>query len=187
MKLNKVYTKTGDDGTTSLVGGHRVKKTNSRIEAYGTVDELSSQLGLLVSFMKDGEDKNLVVRTQRNLFTVCSYLATDKTKTPLAPSYTLAPSETTRLEEAIDAINASIPQLKSFILPGGSHEAAIAHVCRTVCRRAERRIFFLAESTKLDPEVLQYMNRLSDYLYVLARKLNFVDGVREKIWDNSCK
>lgn len=187
MKLNKVYTKTGDDGTTSLVGGHRVKKTNSRIEAYGTVDELSSQLGLLVSFMKDGEDKNLVVRTQRNLFTVCSYLATDKTKTPLAPSYTLDPSETTRLEEAIDAINASIPQLKSFILPGGSHEAAIAHVCRTVCRRAERRIFFLAESTKLDPEVLQYMNRLSDYLYVLARKLNFVDGVREKIWDNSCK
>ena len=149
--------------------------------------ELSSQLGLLVSFMKDGDDKNLVVRSQRNLFTVCSYLATDKAKTPLAPSYTLDPAEITRLEEAIDAINASIPQQKNFILPGGSHEAAIAHVCRTVCRRAERRIFFLAESTKLDPEVLQYMNRLSDYLFVLARKLNFVDGVREKIWDNSCK
>ena len=187
MKLNKVYTRTGDEGTTSLVGGQRVKKTNSRIEAYGTVDELSSQLGLLVSFMKDGDDKNLVVRTQRNLFTVCSYLATDKTKTPLAPSYTLDPSEIARLEEAIDTINASIPQQKNFILPGGSHEAAIAHVCRTVCRRAERRIFFLAESTKLGPEVLQYMNRLSDYLFVLARKLNFVDGVREKIWDNSCK
>lgn len=187
MKLNKVYTRTGDDGTTSLVGGHRVKKTNSRIEAYGTVDELSSQLGLLVSFMKDGDDKNLVVRTQRNLFTVCSYLATDKAKTPLAPSYTLDPAEIKVLEDAIDAINASIPQQKSFILPGGSHEAAIAHVCRTVCRRAERRIFFLAESTKLDPEVLQYMNRLSDYLFVLARKLNFVDGVREKIWDNSFK
>lgn len=187
MKINKVYTKTGDDGTTSLVGGYRVKKTNSRIEAYGTVDELSSQLGLLVSFMKDGEDKNLVIRTQRNLFTVCSYLATDKTKTPLAPSYTLDPKEIKTLEEAIDVINASIPQQKSFILPGGSHEAAIAHVCRTVCRRAERRIFFLAESTKIDPEVLQYMNRLSDYLFVLARKLNFVDGVREKIWDNSCK
>lgn len=187
MKINKVYTKTGDDGTTSLVGGYRVKKTNSRIEAYGTVDELSSQLGLLVSFMKDGEDKNLVIRTQRNLFTVCSYLATDKTKTPLALSYTLDPKEIKTLEEAIDVINASIPQQKSFILPGGSHEAAIAHVCRTVCRRAERRIFFLAESTKIDPEVLQYMNRLSDYLFVLARKLNFVDGVREKIWDNSCK
>lgn len=187
MKINKVYTKTGDDGTTSLVGGYRVKKTNSRIEAYGTVDELSSQLGLLVSFMKDGEDKNLVIRAQRNLFTVCSYLATDKTKTPLAPSYTLDPKEIKTLEDAIDVINASIPQQKSFILPGGSHEAAIAHVCRTVCRRAERRIFFLAESTKIDPEVLQYMNRLSDYLFVLARKLNFVDGVREKIWDNSCK
>ena len=110
MKINKVYTKTGDDGTTSLVGGYRVRKTNSRIEAYGTVDELSSQLGLLVSFMKDGEDKNLVIRTQRNLFTVCSYLATDKTKTPLAPSYTLDPKEIKTLEDAIDAINASIPQ-----------------------------------------------------------------------------
>ena len=187
MAINKVYTKTGDDGTTSLIGGLRVKKTNSRIEAYGTVDELSAQLGLLVSFMKDGDDKNLVVRTQRNLFTVFSYLATDTAKTPLAPSYTLDPAETKRLEDAIDAINASIPQQKSFILPGGSHEAAIAHVCRTVCRRAERRIFFLAEGTKIAPEVLQYINRLSDYLFVLARKLNFVDGVREKILDNSCK
>ena len=187
MKINKVYTRTGDDGTTSLIGGVRVKKTNSRIEAYGTVDELSSQLGLLVSFMKDGDDKNLILRVQRNLFTVCSYLATDKTKTPLAPSYTLAPAEVRVLEEEIKAINTSVPQQNSFILPGGSHEAAIAHVCRTVCRRAERRIFFLAESTKIDPEVLQYMNRLSDYLFVLARKLNFIDGVREKTWDNSCK
>lgn len=187
MAINKVYTKTGDDGTTSLIGGIRAKKTNSRIEAYGTVDELSAQLGLLVSFMKDSEDKNLVVRTQRNLFTICSYLATDTAKTPLAPSYTPDPAETAKLEEAIDRINASIPQQKHFILPGGSHEAAIAHVCRTVCRRAERRIFFLAEGTKVAPEVLQYMNRLSDYLFVLARKLNFIDGVREKIWDNSCK
>ena len=187
MAINKVYTKTGDDGTTSLIGGLRVKKTNSRIEAYGTVDELSAQLGLLVSFMKDGDDKNLVVRSQRNLFTVSAYLATDTSKTPLAPSYTLDPSETEHLEQAIDKINASIPQQKNFILPGGSHEAAVAHVCRTVCRRAERRIFFLAESTKVAPEVLQYMNRLSDYLFVLARKLNFVDGVREKIWDNSCR
>ncbi len=187
MKVNKVYTRTGDDGTTSIIGGVRVKKTNSRIEAYGTVDELSAQLGLLVSFMKDGEDKDLVVRTQRNLFTLCSYLATDKTKTPLAPSYTLDHAEVGILEKAIDKITAGIPQQKHFILPGGSHEAAIAHVCRTVCRRAERRVFFLAESTRLDPEVLEYLNRLSDYLFVLARKLNFIDGVREKIWDNSCK
>ena len=163
MKITKVYTKTGDEGTTSLIGGVKVKKTNSRIEAYGTVDELSAHLGLLASFMKDGPDKQLVFRIQRNLFTVCSYLATDKTKTQLAPSYTLDPAEVEVLEREIDAIVAGIPQQTAFILPGGSHEAAIAHVCRTVCRRAERRIF------------------------VLARKLNFVDGVREKTWHKSCK
>ena len=187
MKITKVYTKTGDEGMTSLVGGVKVKKTNARIEAYGTVDELSSQLGLLASFMKDGPDKNLIYRIQRNLFTLSSYLATDKTKTQLAPSYTLDAGEVTVLEHEMDTIVAGIPQQTAFILPGGSHEAALAHVCRTVCRRAERRIFFLAESTDIDPEVLQYVNRLSDYLFVLARKLNFVDGVREKTWQKSCE
>lgn len=185
MKITKVYTKTGDEGMTSLVGGVKVKKTNSRIEAYGTVDELSANLGLLASFMKDGPDKNVIYRIQRNLFTVCSYLATDKTQTKLAPSYTLDAAEVELLESEIDKVLAGIPQQTAFILPGGSHEAAIAHVCRTVCRRAERRIFFLAETTKLDPEVLQYVNRLSDYLFVLARKLNFIDGVREKTWQKA--
>ncbi len=185
MKITKVYTKTGDEGMTILVGGVKVKKTNSRIEAYGTVDELSANLGLLASFMKDGPDKNVIYRIQRNLFTVCSYLATDKTQTKLAPSYTLDAAEVELLENEIDKILAGIPQQTAFILPGGSHEAAIAHVCRTVCRRAERRIFFLAETTKLDPEVLQYVNRLSDYLFVLARKLNFIDGVREKTWQKA--
>lgn len=118
---------------------------------------------------------------------MCSYLATDKTKTQLAPSYTLDPAEVEVLENEIDTIVAGTPQQTAFILPGGSHVAAVAHVCRTVCRRAERRIFFLAETTELDPEVLQYMNRLSDYLFVLARKLNFIDGVREKTWQKSCK
>lgn len=182
MKITKVYTKSGDEGTTALVGGVRVRKTNSRIEAYGTVDELSANLGLLASYMKDGEDKDLIERTQRNLFTVCSYLATDKTKTELAPSFTLSYEETRILEEEIDTINACIPPQTSFILPGGSRVAAVAHICRTVCRRAERRIFFLNESTEIDTEVLQYMNRLSDYLFVLARKLNFIDGIREKTW-----
>ena len=182
MAITRVYTKTGDKGTTSLVGGVRVSKTHPRIEAYGTIDELSSQLGLLASFMKDGDDKNLVIRIQRVLFTVCSYLATDKTKTTLAPSYTLDPGEVTILEEEIDHLNGSLPPQTAFILPGGCHEAALAHVCRTVCRRAERRIFSLAETTEVDPEILQYVNRLSDYLYILARKLNFNNGVREKIW-----
>ena len=182
MKITKVYTKTGDEGLTSLVGGYRVKKTNSRIEAYGTVDELSANLGLLTSWMKDGDDKELIVRAQRNLFTISSYLATDQSKTPVGPSYMLPIEEVELLEEEIDAINSNIPPLTSFLLPGGSHEAAICHVCRTVCRRAERRIFFLHETSPVSKEILQYMNRLSDYLFVLARKLNFVDGVREKIW-----
>ena len=182
MAITKVYTKTGDEGMTSLVGGVRVRKTNPRIEAYGTVDELSAQLGLLASFMKDGDDKNMVISIQRTLFTVCSYLATDTAQTKLAPSYTIDPQEVTVLEEEIDQLNGSLPRQTSFIIPGGSHEAALAHVCRTVCRRAERRIFFLGETTKLDGNVLQYINRLSDYLFMLARKLNFNDGVREKIW-----
>lgn len=185
MKLTRIYTKGGDNGTTGLIGGVRVKKTTPRIEAYGTVDELSANLGLLASFMKDGDDKELIERTQRNLFTVCSYLATDKSKTELAPSFTLSPEETKILEDEIDAINESIPPVTSFVLPGGSHVAATAHVCRTVCRRAERRIFFLNETSEMDAEVLQYMNRLSDYLFVLARKLNFVDGIREKTWEKS--
>ena len=172
MALTRIYTKTGDDGVTSLVGGVKVRKTNARIEAYGTVDELSAHLGLLASWMKDGDDKDLIIRTQRNLFTVCSYLATDKTKTPLAPSYTLDAEETQLLEDQIDEINANIPPQTAFILPGGSH----------VCRRAERSIFFLGETTELDPEVTHYINRLSDYLFVLARKLNFFDGVREQVW-----
>ena len=182
MAITKVYTKTGDKGMTSLIGGVRVKKTHPRIEAYGTVDELSSQLGLLASFMKDGDDKNLIIRIQRVLFTISSYLATDKSQTELAPSFTLATDEVTILENEIDHLLGSLPQQTAFILPGGCHEAAVAHVCRTVCRRAERRIFLLAESSELDPEVLVYINRLSDYLYVLARKLNFNNGVREKIW-----
>ncbi len=182
MKITKVYTKTGDDGLTSLVGGYRVRKTNSRIEAYGTVDELSANLGLLASWMKDGYDKDIIIRIQRNLFTVCSNLATDQSKMPVGPSYKLIPSEVDILEDEIDNINASIPPQTAFILPGGSHEAAICHVCRTVCRRAERRIFFLHETSAVDAEILSYMNRLSDYLFVLARKLNFLEGVREKIW-----
>ena len=182
MAITTVYTKTGDSGTTALIGGIRVKKTHPRIEAYGTVDELSSQLGLLVSFMKDGDDKKLVIRIQRQLFTICSYLATDLSQTPLAPSYTLDTEEVKVLEQAIDDINANLPRQTAFIIPGGCHEAALAHVCRTVCRRAERRIFALSELSPLDAHVLEYINRLSDYLFVLARKLNSIEGVREKIW-----
>ena len=184
MKITKVFTKEGDGGMTSLIGGVRVRKTNSRIEAYGTVDELSSQLGLLAATMKDADDTEMMFDIQRNLFTVCSYLATDKSQTELSPYSILNPAEVEKLEREIDTINSSIPVLNDFILPGGSKVAAQTHVCRAVCRRAERRIFFLAETTTVAPEVLQYMNRLSDYLFVLARKLNFILGAREKTWQN---
>ena len=184
MKITKVFTKEGDGGMTSLIGGVRVRKTNSRIEAYGTVDELSSQLGLLAATMKDADDKEMIFYIQRNLFTVCSYLATDKSQTELSPYSILNPAEVEKLEREIDTINSSIPVLNDFILPGGSKVAAQTHVCRAVCRRAERRIFFLADTTTVAPEVLQYMNRLSDYLFVLARKLNFILGAREKTWQN---
>ena len=184
MKITKVFTQDGAGGMTSLIGGVRVRKTNSRIEAYGTVDELSSQLGLLAATMKDADDKEMIFDIQRNLFTVCSYLATDKSQTELSPYSILNPAEVEKLEREIDTINSSIPVLNDFILPGGSKVAAQTHVCRAVCRRAERRIFFLAETTTVAPEVLQYMNRLSDYLFVLARKLNFILGAREKTWQN---
>ena len=185
MKITKVFTKEGDGGMTSLIGGVRVRKTNSRIEAYGTVDELSSQLGLLAATMKDADDKEMIFDIQRNLFTVCSYLATDKSQTELSPYSILNPAEVEKLEREIDTIKSSIPVLNDFILPGGSKVAAQTHVCRAVCRRAERRIFFLAETTTVAPEVLQYMNRLSDYLFVMARKLNFILGGR--ILDNKKK
>ncbi|MDD7317808.1 MAG: cob(I)yrinic acid a,c-diamide adenosyltransferase [Prevotella sp.] len=182
MAITRIYTKTGDNGTTSLVGGVKVSKTNPRIEAYGTVDELSAHLGMLAAWLKEGEDRELIIRTQRNLFTVCSYLATDKSKTPLSPSCMISEDETTLLEKKIDEINAAVPPQRSFILPGGSRESAIAHVCRTICRRAERRIFALGEIAELDKEVTHYVNRLSDYLFVLARKLNFDAGVEDEIW-----
>jgi len=172
---------------TSLVGGVKVSKTHARIEAYGTVDELSSQLGLLASFMKSKEDNDFLQGIQRNLFTISSYLATDKSKTPLAPSFTFNAAEVEKVEDEIDKILANIPPQTSFILPGGSHEAALAHVCRTVCRRAERRMFSLNEAAELDAAVLKYINRLSDYLFVLARKLNFIDGIREKTWNKACE
>ncbi|MBO6296169.1 MAG: cob(I)yrinic acid a,c-diamide adenosyltransferase [Prevotella sp.] len=179
MKLSTIYTRTGDEGLTGLVGGKRVKKTNARIEAYGTVDELSAQLGLLASWMKDGHDKDLIIRVQRNLFTICSSLATEPTS-KYAEYFILPAEETNLLEQEIDMINGSLPSLDHMILSGGTHQAAFCHVCRTVCRRAERRIFFLHETSPVQAEILHFVNRLSDYLFVLARKLNFAEGVREK-------
>lgn len=182
MKILKVYTKTGDKGETSIVGGIRVRKSCKRLEAYGTVDELNSHLGLLVSMLPDGEDKEMIIRIQRDLFNVCSNLATDQSQTALSGSARLAESEIGFLEEQVDSIMRLLPERQGFILPGGCQAASQAHVCRTVCRRAERCIVALAEETTISPETLQFVNRLSDYLFVLAKKINFNMGVSEIVW-----
>lgn len=188
MKITKVYTRTGDKGLTSLVGGQRVSKASTRLEAYGTVDELSSHLGLLASLLPvDSHEYQMVVRIQTCLFNVCTNLATDQSQTPLYPSAHLPEGEIELLEQEVDTIMHELPEPQGFILPGGCHEAAQAHVCRTVCRRAERCIVALSEDAVVSPEVQQYINRLSDYLFVLAKKLNFLQGIEEKLWQNVCK
>ena len=172
MKITKVYTRTGDKGTTSLVGGVRISKTDPRLEAYGTTDELSSHLGLLAAMMARDEntleeERQLLVRCQNNLFIIGSYLAIDQSQTPLYDFARLPNGETTLLEERIDQLMATLPEKQGFVLPGGTASAAQCHVCRTVCRRVERCIATLAETATVGPEIMKYINRLSDYLFIL--------------------
>ena len=128
MKITKVYTRTGDKGMTSLVGGVRIKKSDIRLEAYGTVDELSANLGMLVSMMKEGDERSLLIRVQNNLFNVCTHLATDQSRTPLYPSAHLAEGEIELLEERIDNLMKDLPERQGFILPGGVTAACQAHI-----------------------------------------------------------
>lgn len=187
MKITRVYTRTGDKGTTSLVGGVRIKKSDPRLEAYGTVDELSAHLGLLAAMMTGDDNRQTIIRIQNNLFNVCTHLATDQSQTPLYPSAHLAEGEVQFLEQEVDRMMALLPERQGFVLPGGTPTAAQAHVARTVCRRAERRIAALAEVAVVGDEVQQYVNRLSDYLFVLAKIINFNSGQSEIIWQNACK
>lgn len=187
LKKSKIYTKTGDAGTTSLVGGVRVWKTHDRLEAYGTVDELNAQLGLLLTELTEETDRQLVAWVQHKLFSVGSYLATDQTQASLRMESRIAEEDVLRLERAIDELDAALPPLQAFVLPGGGRPAAVAHVARTVCRRAERRILALTGTCELDVRMLAFVNRLSDYLFVLSRKLNVLMGAAEIYWDNSCK
>ena len=186
MKKSMIYTKTGDKGTTSLVGGTRVPKTHIRLEAYGTVDELNSHLGLLQTYLAD-EDKKIIFHVQNKLFSVGSYLATDQAQTKLRMESRIEDEDIRMLEQAIDVIDNELPPLNAFILPGGDRGAAVGHICRTVCRRAERRILALAEECDIDVRVTAFVNRLSDYLFILARKLNQLTKTEEIYWDKSCK
>ena len=182
MKLTKIYTKTGDKGTTSLVGGVRVSKSDVRLEAYGTVDELNSTIGLLVSVMGDPENEELLRHVQHKLFSLGSYLATDIEKMDRPVESHISEENVHRLEQAIDRINSSLPSLSGFILPGGSYPASVCHVCRTVCRRAERAALRADAKYGVAPEVLMYLNRLSDYFYLLGRTLTEYFSVEETLW-----
>lgn len=178
----KIYTKTGDKGQTSLFGGKKVSKNDIQIEAYGTVDELNSQLGLLIAETAEHPSLALLKKTQSILFDIGSHLASDGTATAHLPE--LSEDIVSKLENSIDNMTAQLPALKSFILPGGNRRIALAHICRTVCRRAERRIIALAENS--DGElgiIIKYVNRLSDYFFVLARALALVDGIDEVKWN----
>ena len=187
MKITKVYTRTGDKGQTSIIGGFRVSKACERLEAYGTVDELSSHLGLLAALLPDGDDKAMIIRIQNNLFNVCTNLATDQSQTPLYDSAKLPEGEIELLEKEVDRMMKLLPERQGFILPGGTQAAAQAHVCRTVCRRAERRIVALSEVAQISQETQQYVNRLSDYLFVLAKIINFNENKSEIVWQNVCR
>jgi cob(I)alamin adenosyltransferase len=177
----KIYTKTGDAGTTSLFGGKRVSKADLRIDAYGTVDELNSFIGLVRDQEVNKKRNAVLIEIQDRLFTIGSVLATEPGNTKVKiPS--LAEMDIKYLEEEIDIMEASLPPMKNFILPGGHQSVSYCHVARTVCRRCERLIIALHLVEAIDEMVIKYINRLSDYLFVLARKMTQELNVEESPW-----
>lgn len=177
----KIYTKTGDKGDTALLGGQRVPKDSLRVEAYGTVDELNSVLGIVLADCADMEVESVIQPVQRELFALGAELAApDSTKAPGMPR--VDKGATANLEAHIDALNARLPEIHNFILPGGTPFAARIHFARTVCRRAERSVVRLSRSEPVRDEVIAYLNRLSDLLFVLARHANMTAGVQEVPW-----
>ena len=184
----KIYTKTGDKGTTALYGGNRVSKASARVESYGNIDELNSFIGLAKSEITDEKVLNQLKKIQFDLFTLGSESATPTDKLTLANGksrLTLMISETEieELENWIDEYETQLEPLQYFILPGGGKSATALHVCRTVCRRAERSLVFLNESEEVRPELIKYLNRLSDYLFVLARYVSKLNKEKEEYWN----
>jgi cob(I)alamin adenosyltransferase len=177
----KIYTRTGDKGSTSLIGGTRVPKYHLRIEAYGTVDELNSYIGLIRCQQIDTHAQLILKEIQDRLFTIGSSLAADPERSKMKiPD--LHPGDVVLLENEMDAMNAGLPELKHFILPGGNTTVSYCHVARCICRRAERIVVQLASESFVDENMTIYLNRLSDYLFVLARKLNFDAQTEENVW-----
>ena len=192
MITGKIYTATGDRGTTSLVGGKHVKKNCTRIEAYGTVDELNSFLGQLAVEMTAAYPKlTSYIRTvQSKMFNIGGYLATDFSPASAtastgkaAPCRGLSAADVERIEALIDELTAQLPPLRCFVLPGSGHLSALANVCRAVSRRCERRVLDLADEAPIDPTLLIFINRLSDFLFTLARYFDHREGLPEVPWD----
>ena len=184
----KIYTKTGDKGTTALFGGTRVPKHHIRIESYGTIDELNSHIGLIRDQAIDLIHKKVLMEIQDRLFTVGAILATDPEKTTLKNGKDrlnipkISESDIKLLEDNMDNMNAALPPMTNFVLPGGHQTVSFCHIARTVCRRAERLASHLNDMEPFQPETLMYINRLSDYLFVLARMLSKNLGIQEIKW-----
>jgi cob(I)alamin adenosyltransferase len=179
-----IYTKTGDKGSSGLIGGTRVSKNDIRLEAYGSVDELNSFLGLLLAETLDLTDDTFNRNIQHRLFKIGSYLATDQEKSTLTFAEPISEGHLREIEAEIDNIVSSLPEITQFIIPGGNRKAGLCHVCRTVCRRAERCTVAVAEHYQVHPNIITYLNRLSDYFFVLARKCCLSDS-SEFFWDNT--
>ena len=176
----KIYTRRGDAGETGLFGGKRLPKSHLRIESYGTVDELNSHIGYLSDIVEDEKTVTLLRSIQSTLFTIGSQLATDPDKDLSLPQITASDIE--KLEQAIDRMEEKLPQLKAFVLPSGHPHGSAAHIARTVCRRAERRVVELSMSESVDPILVTYLNRLSDLLFVMARYVIMLAGGQEVEW-----
>jgi cob(I)alamin adenosyltransferase len=178
----KIYTKIGDKGTTSLIGGTKVLKSDLRIEAYGTLDELNSYVGLCHDLLTDKSCKKILQEVQDRLFTIGSSLACDPEKEPKMRIPDLKEEDVVFLEKEIDRMNESLPEMKNFILPGGHSTVSHLHVARCVCRRAERCCVRLQENEKEDSIIIKYLNRLSDYIFVLARYTSHLLKSEEIPW-----
>lgn len=176
----KIYTKTGDAGETALFGGRRVLKSDLRVDAYGTVDELNAFAGHLRDQLASEELRQFIAAIQHRLFSLGAHLAADPQKMPIDPD--LQHTDIQLLEQAMDAMDEHLPELRNFILPGGHPHVSLCHVCRTVCRRAERLVVALHHHEPLNLLALQYLNRLSDYFFVLARFIAWQYQVEELKW-----
>ncbi|MFZ4581522.1 MAG: cob(I)yrinic acid a,c-diamide adenosyltransferase [Paludibacter sp.] len=180
----KIYTKTGDQGETGLIGGTRVSKSDIRIEAYGTIDELNSFVGLLASHEALASELKTLETIQHRLFVIGSYLATDTNKTKIAEVSIIRSKDIEKIEQEIDKMNAVLPELTAFILPGGCVEASFCHICRTISRRAERKIVEVSKFYNIDNHIIIYTNRLSDYFFTLARYISLKIGAKEILWNS---